>query len=257
MKSGKYNMSKLLLGALSIIFCLPAAFAQSEQIAAAAAEYSKANYTSAAALYEEVIAEHGFSPEIYFNLGNCYYKLNETGKSILNYERALVLNPHYENAKINLQLAQQQVIDNIIQPHPFFLQAWINACSILLDSNRWFWLSLVLFALSLAAILLFVFGYTAAFRRISFYTAAALFCISLAGAAFSAIRKNRILNHNEAIIMTGTAMVKSSPDKSGTDLFQLHEGTKVKIKSALGEWNEIVIGNGNVGWVESRIIEKI
>jgi len=249
-------MKILLSLSLSIFFCL-SLFAQSEQIAAANDEYAKANYSDAAAKYEEIINEYGFSPEIYFNLGNCYYKLNETGKSILYYERALILNPRYENAKINLQLAQQRVVDNIIQPPPFFLHAWINAFSILFSSNQWFWISVALFVLCLAAVLLFAFGYSIALRKISFYMAITLFCISIISVSFSAIRKNQILNSNEAIIMTGTVMIKSSPDKSGTDLFQLHEGTKVKIKSALGEWNEIVIGNGNVGWIENRNIERI
>jgi SH3-like domain-containing protein len=65
------------------------------------------------------------------------------------------------------------------------------------------------------------------------------------------------MNHNEAIIMSGTVTIKSSPDKSGTDLFQLHEGTKVSIKSALDQWIEIKVGNGNIGWIEAKDIEKI
>ncbi|MDR0810896.1 MAG: tetratricopeptide repeat protein, partial [Paludibacter sp.] len=220
-------------------------------------EYAKANYSDAAEHYEAVIDEYGSSPEIYFNLGNCYYKLNETGKSILNYERALRLNPRYENAKINLQLARQRVVDNIIQPPPFFLRAWVNSLTAFLNSNQWLWTSVTLFVLCLAAFLFFIFGYNVALRKTMFYLAIALFCLSMTGAAFAAIRKNQTINHHDAIIMTGTVTVKSSPDKSGTDLFQLHEGTKVKVKSALGEWNEIVIGNGNVGWLENRAIEVI
>ena len=71
------------------------------------------------------------------------------------------------------------------------------------------------------------------------------------------VRKDQLENHREAIVMQGVVTVKSSPDKSGTDLFQLHEGTKVNVKSTLGQWTEIVLGNGNVGWVEDQTIEKI
>ena len=84
-----------------------------------------------------------------------------------------------------------------------------------------------------------------------------LLIFSVSMLIFSGIRKNQILNHDEAIVMTGVVSVKSSPDKSGTDLFQLHEGTKVSIKSTLGSWIEIKLGNGNIGWVEQMNIEKI
>ena len=81
--------------------------------------------------------------------------------------------------------------------------------------------------------------------------------ISVLAFVFAGIRKDQVVNHNDAIVMTGVVTVKSSPDKSGTDLFQLHEGTKVAIKSTLGNWTEIKLGNGNIGWVEQENIEKI
>lgn len=74
---------------------------------------------------------------------------------------------------------------------------------------------------------------------------------------FSGVRKHQMVNHSEAIILSGAVYIKSAPDKSGTDLFLLHEGTKVKIKSTLDKWVEVVIGNGNVGWIENNCIEKI
>jgi hypothetical protein len=94
-------------------------------------------------------------------------------------------------------------------------------------------------------------------RKASFYSGVVLLIVSITTLVFSGIRKGQVVNHDEAIIMTGVVTIKSSPDKSGTDLFPLHEGTKVGIKTSLGSWVEIVLANGNVGWVEVENIEKI
>ena len=94
-------------------------------------------------------------------------------------------------------------------------------------------------------------------RKFSFYFATVLVGISFVSLIFAGVRKGQIINHSDAIVMSGVISVKSSPDKSGTDLFQLHEGAKVTIKSTLGSWTEIKLSNGAIGWVEQVNIEKI
>lgn len=219
--------------------------------------YSKGDYQAAANEYEQILLKDGAAPELYFNLGNAYYKSGEVGRSILNYERALRLNPTYEDAKVNLEMAQLKVVDNVVQIPPFFIKRWISVLMKLLTSNQWLVLSLVFLILTLASVLFFIFGYTLTYRKMSFYAAVVLLSLTVLTGFFSGVRKYQMTNHTDAIIMSGAVNVKSSPDKSGTDLFQLHEGTKVRIKSALGNWTEIVLGNGSVGWVEDENIEKI
>ncbi|MBP1676167.1 MAG: Tetratricopeptide 1 repeat-containing protein [Bacteroidetes bacterium] len=219
--------------------------------------YSRGDYEGAAVAYEQIIKEQGVAPELYFNLGNAYYKLNETGKSILNYERALRLDPSYDDARFNLNLAGQKVVDNVVQVPSFFLVRWLDILTKQFNSNQWFVVSLTIFILSLVGFLIFVFGVDVRLRKLSFYIAGVFLGAALVTLFFSGIRKNQLMGHKEAVIMSGVIVVKSSPDKSGTDLFQLHEGTKVKVKSSLGEWTEIVVGNGGVGWVENNAIEKI
>jgi tetratricopeptide (TPR) repeat protein len=219
--------------------------------------YSGGDYHSAAQEYELILKERGVAPEVYYNLGNAYYKLNETGKAILNYERALRLDPTNEDAKVNLTLAGQKVVDNVTQMPSFFLVRWLDILTKQLNSNEWLAISVLFFILALGGIMIFVFGFAVNIRKISFYVAGLFFAITIVTMIFAGIRKDQVVNHKEAVIMSGVVVVKSSPDKSGTDLFQLHEGTKVKVKSSLGEWTEIVLGNGNVGWVENNTIEKI
>jgi len=231
--------------------------AQSDAVSQANNLYTKADYTSAAKQYETILSNQGVAPELYFNLGNAYYKSNEIGRSILNYERALRLSPSYDDARFNLELAQTNVIDNSMQSSTFFLSRWIQNFIKMLTSNQWLGISVTLFVLTLILIFLFIFGSTHFIRKLSFQVAVSLLLVCLASFIFSGIRKDQLVNHREAIVMVGVVTVKSSPDKSGTDLFQLHEGTKVKVKSTLGNWTEIKLGNGNVGWVEQANIEKI
>lgn len=219
--------------------------------------YIKGNYEAAAKLYETVLQNEGVAPELYYNLGNAYYKSNEIGRSILNYERALRLNPSFDDARYNLEIAQLKVVDNITASPTFFVGRWVENLIKLASSNQWFYTGLLLFIVGLVATFIFIFGNTRAIRRLSFYCGLVLFVVSLAALTFSSVRKEQMENHNQAIIMTGAVTVKSSPDKSGTDLFQLHEGTKVTLKSNLGKWIEIKLSNGSVGWVKIENIEKI
>ena len=109
----------------------------------------------------------------------------------------------------------------------------------------------------LALFFLFAFSRIRPRRKYSFFASVLFGILCVVALSFSGIRKDQIKNHHEAVIMMGAVTVKSSPDQSGTDLFQLHEGTMVKVKSVLGSWTEITLENGAVGWVEETAIERI
>lgn len=243
---------------ITIILCsIVSLIAQKSNLAIANELYTEGKYAEAAKQYENVLVQQGTSAELYYNIGNSYYKSNELGLSILNYERALKLTPGFEDAKVNLELAQLKVVDNIVQSPTFFLGRWIISLIKIFNSNVWFFLSVSFFCLCLVFVFLFVFGNTRTVRKTSFYFSSVFICLFFVTLFFSGIRKKQMTNHNYAIVMTGVVTVKSSPDQSGTDLFQLHEGTKVKVESTLGEWVEIKLGNGSVGWVEDENIERI
>lgn len=243
---------------LSLILCFGFSItAQTAALKQANDLYSDGNYSDAAKLYENILAKEGVAPELYYNLGNAYYKSNEIGKSILNYERALKLAPTSEDTRINLELAQLKVVDNIVQAPTFFVGRWVENLIKLLTSNQWLFVSFTVFIGFLILAFLFVFAPSLSIRKISFYIGLTFLVISVFTLIFSGVRKDQMTSHREAIVMTGVVTVKSSPDKSGTDLFQLHEGTKVLIKSTLGKWTEIKLGNGNIGWVEQENIENI
>lgn len=228
--------------------------AQNSDIEKAAELYKQNDFKAAAEMYESILKTQGESAELFYNLGNCYYKLDETAFSVLNYERALRISPHFDDAKNNLELAQAKVVDNIIQTPDFFIKNWVNLLVKIFQPDRWFYISVLFFIISLIAVFLFLFSANRSVRKSSFYSGFIIFSLSIFTFIFSGIRKNQMLNHDEAVITSGVVIVKSSPDRSGTDLFQLHEGSKVKVKGSLGEWTEIRIGNGDIGWVETENI---
>ncbi len=251
-RSIKYS---ILTSITAFVLVLPL-FGQTD-IEKAATFYKNNNFKAAVEVYESAIKSQGESAELYYNIGNCYYKLNETALSILNYERALRIRPHFDDAKNNLELARAKVVDNIIYTPDFFIKEWLETLVRVLLPDSWFYISVSFFIISLLTIFLFLFSRSRTTRRISFYLGVLGFSITVVTFALSGIRKNQMLNHNDAIIITGVVVVKSAPDKSGTDLFQLHEGTKVKVKGSLGEWSEISIGNGDKGWIETISMEVI
>jgi tetratricopeptide (TPR) repeat protein len=231
--------------------------AQNEEIAKANNLYKKGNYQDAALQYENISQHYGVSAKLFYNTANAYYKAGEVGMSILNYERALRLEPNYDDAKYNLELTQTKIIDNIVEIPPFFLKRWTQNFIQLLSIDQWYVLSVIFLIIALSCFLCFIFGNTIIIRKITFYAAFIMIAFTVVAIVFTSVRNNQLMNHNEAIILSATVTIKSSPDKSGTDLFQLHEGTKVTVKSSLDKWIEIRVGNGNIGWVEAKHIVKI
>lgn len=247
---------KWLLSVLLVTFA-GVAVADSTALKQANDLYANGNYQEASSAFEAILLNDGIAPELYFNLGNAYFKSNELGKAILNYERALRIEPDYADARHNLEFANLKVVDNIAVNDAFFLKKWIDMLVKLRSSNGWFYFGGVVFMLTMISLLLFVFGKTMLVRKSFFYLAIVGLLVSIGAIAFSEIRKQQLLQHNEAIILSGVVVVKSAPDKSGTDLYQLHEGAKVTVISILGDWFEVKPGNGTVGWVEVKHLEKI
>jgi tetratricopeptide (TPR) repeat protein len=228
-------------------------FAQSDFDLANAA-YADGRYEEAAAGYEALLAE-GPNATLYYNLGNARFKQGELAQAILNYERALRLEPNHKDAQYNLKFAQSRITDNIVE-QDFFLSSWARVIRNNLRERTWLGLSIGLFLLGLIGILLFLLGREAWLRKTAFHTAWLALLFSLITGLNAASLHQRDTLRNEAIITQGVVNAKSSPDRSGTDLFTVHEGTKVTIRETLGEWCNIRVGN-NEGWIKQQNMERI
>ncbi len=240
-----------------MLFFTTLLFGQQGEIMQAEQAYQKGDYSQAITLYEQVIAEWGSTPDLYYNLGNAYYKNQDYADAILNYERTLLFEPNHASAAHNLALANTQIVDKIDQVDPFFLQSWMQQLSFLYSSDAWAYLAISCFLLFLAGLLFYFFMRKVLFRKIGFYAAICFLLLTLFCNTFASMQKNRIEDRDYAIVYTPSVTVKSSPAKSGTDLFVIHEGLKVKVTATLGDWSEVELADGNIGWVLSTDIKFI
>ncbi len=232
-------------------------FAQDASIKEAEVAYTKEDYETAIKLYEGLLKNNGESVAIYYNLGNAYYKSGKIAPAILNYERALLLDPGDKDIRFNLQMAKGRAVDKIEPIGHFFLTNWFIGVRNMAGADTWGTIGIVCFILFIFCLVLFFFSKIRRFKQVGFYSAIVLFLIVILSNIFGFSQKNELDNHLEAIVFAPTVTVKSSPDISGTDLVVLHEGTKVTVTSTLGEWSEVELEDGNIGWMPSKDIEKI
>ncbi len=198
------------------------------------------------------------SPALYCNIGDAYFKMQEYPQAILYYERALKLDPSYDDAFVNLSMANNLIQDRIDVVPEIIVKTWARNLCYRLDSDKWAVLCIVLFAVFLALFLLFLLAARPAVRRTGFFTAIVVLCIAGVSLWFSLWQKADYERADSAIVTRSVTAVKSSPSTEvSTDLFILHEGTKVKILDEVGDWRNISLADGRQGWMLSSDMEVI
>lgn len=219
--------------------------------------YSRGNYEKAIEQYENLVHKDLISFELYFNLGNAYYKTDNIGLAILNYERAKKLKSSEEDLIANLKLANQKTEDKIDAAPQLFLTEWKNGIVHIFSEKGWSVLCILLFSFSLLLFGLFILSYNNSLKKLGFWGGSLLFIFSIITFFVAQQKYELTINSSEAIITSPTTTVSGAPNEKGTKLFILHEGTKVNITAEEGDWTEIKIANGNVGWIKTDYLQKI
>ena len=215
------------------------------------AAYNVGNYDSAMVLYEQILATDVESVPLYYNMGNAYYKMREYPMAIYCYEKALKLDPSNDDVRTNLAIANLAIVDKIEPvPQSFIVKGW-NGLKHSLSTDQWAYCSIVAFALLLVAVWLFIRARRTGWRKVGFFGGIIVALVLAFSVLFAAQLKNASLKQDQAIVMTPTVTVKSSPNTASVDLFVLHEGTKVSILDEADGWSKIKIANGSVGWLQS------
>lgn len=249
-------MKKIFL-LLFTLCCTVLAVAQENAIKEAESSYRQEDYAKTIETYKDILQTYGVSAQVYYNLGNAYYKSGEIASSILNYERALLLDPGDGDIRFNLAIAKQRTTDRIEPLGRFFLVEWFENVQNKFSVNAWGTIGIICFILFIFCLILFFFSKWLRMKKLGFYTGLCLLVIVVLSNVFAANQKYNLTNRASAIVFAPTVTVKSTPDVSGTDLFVIHEGTKVFIRNTLGAWSEIELEDGNVGWLPGKDIEKI
>ena len=231
--------------------------AQQELIDQANDHYKQEKYAESVALYDSVISLGLTSSEVYYNLGNAHYKMGHVASCILNYERAQQLAPNDKDIAYNLELVQQHVVDEIDRVDVFFLKEMLYTVRVMKASDAWATISLVTFGVTLILLLFFFLSRQSFIKRLSFYFALLFLAVSMIALSFSSQGKSDMTSHSSAIVFAPTVTVKSSPTENGTKIFVLHEGTKIQIVDRLEGWVEIILSDGNKGWMLSSTVKEI
>ena len=198
------------------------------------------------------------STDLYYNLGNAYYRMDEMPRAVLNYERALLLSPGDRDVRFNLQMARSKTIDKITPESEMFFVTWYHSLVNLTSVDGWATVALCTLALAIVLALLYLFATPVWLRKVGFFGALALLVVFGLTNFFAYAQKQSFTARRGAIIMAPAATVKSTPASQGTDLFILHEGTKVTITDAtMRQWKRIRVADGKEGWIEAKEIEVI
>lgn len=224
---------------------------------AANTSYVNGDYRAAVEGYEAILGRGEHSAKLYYNLANAYFKEGETGRAILCYHRALRLAPGSDDVRYNLEVAAEMTKDRIESVPEFFLSTWMRSVRNILSPTVWAVVSLAALAAMLSLALLYLLASSIGRRKTGFYGMLAALVVVIVATSFAAAGRREAVDRSEAVVMSSSVPVKSSPDKSATDLFVLHEGTVLRITDRLDEWCEVVIADGKKGWVRARQIEVI
>ena len=254
MKSNK-KASALVLLAL-VMSTLPLATNAATKTSADQ-EYKRGNYPQAIADYKSLLKKTP-SAEVYYNLGNAYFRSDSIPQAILAYERAALINPGNSYIRFNLQFARGKTIDKVAEPDEMFFISWFRSAANLATVDGW--ATMVLFSAALlgCCILLYFFSSRILVRKVGFGCAIAFAILFVLSNIFALYQKNALTSKEGAIIMAPAANLKKTPIRSGADEAVLHEGTRVDIADrSIKGWLGVKLADGREGWIEENTVEEI
>ncbi|WKD85276.1 Photosystem I assembly protein Ycf3 [Polaribacter huanghezhanensis] len=219
--------------------------------------YKDGKFEEAIKIYQEIEAKDSVSSTLYYNLGNSYYKLNKVAHAIYNYEKALMLNPLNKDAATNLGFARRMTIDNIEElPKTFLQRLEINYLQ-KFTYNQWAMFTIVFSFLAAILFLLFYFSTISNKKRIYFLTSMLSFFLLIISVFITYHQYQKALNTKYAIIFSPKTTVNNAPILNSDEIFELHEGTKVRVLDAVDNWKKIKLSDGKIGWISADNLKML
>ena len=252
-----YKVKSVVRRCLLVSFMFSLGTFTAHAVARTDSAYAHENYQLAAEVYESLL-KTGVSADLYYNLGNAYYRMDNITQAVLNYERALLLSPGDKDIRFNLQMARSKTIDKVTPESEMLFVTWYRSLVNLMSVDGWARMALIALAIAIVLALVYLFSNAVWLRKVGFFGGILLLLVFLASNLFGWQQKRVLVNHTGAIIIKSAVTVKSTPAKNGTDLFILHEGTRVTITDGtMKGWKQVRVADGKEGWLETSQIEVI
>jgi len=219
--------------------------------------YRAGRYDEAVKMYEQVLEQHSASAAIYFNLGNSYYRTGKLAPAVLAFERAYRLDPGDTDIKHNLRLLNLKTVDRIEPVPELFLVQWMRSIAAVLSPQTTQWTFFIAWFMLFAALAVLYLVPSSALMRLARGAALLSLMVVVLGGALLGLQRFNDESRDQAVIMAPTVTAKSSPDAGSVDAFVIHEGLKVRLSDAVGEWVKVILPDGKVGWIPSAQCERI
>ena len=221
-------------------------------------EYKKGNYVQAIRDYEELLKKEGPSVELYYNLGNAYYRTDNITRAVLSYERALMLSPGDDDIRFNLQMARSKTIDKITPKSEMFFVTWYKSLVNLTSVDGWAKTALFSIALALALVLCYLFGRKLVVRKVGFYGAVVFVVLFVLGNVFAYAQKQTLTQRSGAVVVSPSAALRKTPVPNSEYSAIIHEGSRVEIiDDTMKDWKLVELEDGREGWMLSSQMERI
>ena len=241
-----FILSLIMMSVKALAFNADSVFVQANTA------YQNEDYETAIQKYMELISNDYLSADLYYNLGNAYYKTNEIGEAIWAYENAHKINPADEDINFNLQFVNDLTVDKITVEKKG-IGSWLNKNIFSFSPNFWLITSIVSGFFIALLIYLFFTPTSHLINNLSLLGIAIFGILFLSSIAFSIVQKNRITGQTKVVVIESAANVLTEPNEKSPTSFQLHEGAQMNIKSKNNQWYEVEL-NHNTGWVDKNVV---
>ena len=228
-----------------------------DQMKEANSAYEAGDYEFAAKSYEALIERGYTSADLHYNYANSLFKTNRIAEAILHYEKAIKINPSAEDAAYNLKIANDRTVDKIEKIPELFIYRWWKSIYNLFSADNWAKIMIGFLALALIGFGVYKLSQNISFRKFGFTLFSSGILIGIICWILAASQKNYANKATHAIIMSSTVDILSAPSSGSSQLFVLHEGTKVKIEDMTEEWMKVSLPNGNQGWIVKNDLAEI
>ena len=243
-----------------LIFSFSAFFGHSQNndlFTKATEHYNQGEFSKAIENYEQILKNGKHSSELYFNLGNCHYKLNAIGPSIYYYEKALLLSPNDSEILNNLGYAQNMRLDAIDELPKTEISQLYSSMVNLLSFDQWAYSAVVFVVLFVLGYLTYFFLRKANQKRIAFIGSIFFITLGTLCVLMAYLQYQEFKRFNPAIVFSKEVKISSEPNDNSEVIFSLHEGTKVNVLDQLNEWSKIRIADGQTGWMKKNNIKLL